>query len=77
MTDRILAEAPGDDCCKGMRHTGESKGVIKNIAGVDTYVATPPDGKAKGVLLYFADVWGPFYNNNKLLQDHFATQGTR
>lgn len=75
MTDKILAEAPGDDCCRGMKHFGESTGSIEKIGGVDTYVSSPPGGNGKAVLLFYADVWGPFYDNSKLLQDHFAGQG--
>lgn len=75
MTDKILAEAPGEQCCQGMKHSGAAKGKIEKIGGVDTYVATPAQGIGKAVILYFADVWGPFYDNSKLLQDHFAEQG--
>lgn len=75
MTDKILAEAPGDQCCQGMKHFGDPKGTIEEIAGVETYIASPPEGKAKAVLFYYADVWGPFYVNAKLLMDHFADQG--
>lgn len=76
MSDKILASAPGDQCCSGVQHFGEPKGTIEKIAGVDTYVVTPPQGQtSKGVILFYADVWGPLFINNKLIQDYFASQG--
>ncbi|KAH8113618.1 alpha/beta-hydrolase [Phellopilus nigrolimitatus] len=79
MTDKVLAQAPGDDCCKGVKHTGEPKGTIEKIAGLDTYIATPSylaaGQPAKGVILFYADVFGPLFINNKLIQDYFADQG--
>ncbi|THH09773.1 hypothetical protein EW145_g1784 [Phellinidium pouzarii] len=78
MTDKVLAQAPGDDCFRAVQHSGEPKGSIEKIAGVDTYVATPPQlsrgQPAKGVILFYADVYGPLFINNKLLQDYFAEQ---
>ncbi|EJC99879.1 alpha/beta-hydrolase [Fomitiporia mediterranea MF3/22] len=76
MADKVLAGEPGDDCCRGVRHFGEPKGKIEKIAGVDTYITAPPQGtRSKGVILFYADVWGPVFINNKLIQDYFATQG--
>lgn len=76
MSDKVLAQAPGDDCCSGVQHFGDPKGSIENIAGIETYIATPPSGLVtKGVILFYADVWGPMFINNKLIQDYFATQG--
>jgi hypothetical protein len=40
-------------------------------------MSEPPssaDGPKK-VVLFFADVCGPFYLNNQLLQDYFASRG--
>ncbi|KAH8113614.1 alpha/beta-hydrolase [Phellopilus nigrolimitatus] len=79
MTVNVLAQAPGDDCCKGVKHTGEPKGTIEKIGGLDTYIATPPylaaGQPAKGVILFYADNFGPLFINNKLIQDYFADQG--
>ncbi|KAH8118720.1 alpha/beta-hydrolase [Phellopilus nigrolimitatus] len=79
MTDNVLAQAPGDDCCKGVKHSGEPKGTIEKIAGLDTYIATPSylaaGQPAKGVILFYADVFGPLFINNELIQDYFAEQG--
>lgn len=71
-----LAGTPGEHCITGVRHFGEPTGTVEKIAGVDTYVSQPPQGQQpKAVVLFYADVWGPLYINNKLLQDYFASQG--
>lgn len=81
MASSVLAGAPGDCCFKGFKHTGEPVGKTITIAEVPTYLSEPPtgvpqqaDGK-KRVILYFADIYGPFYINGQLLQDHFASHG--
>ena len=80
MSDKILAQAPGDDCYRTVQHYGEPKGRVEKIGDIDTYIATPPTGTAsipaKGIILFYADVYGPLYINNKLLQDYFTERGT-
>lgn len=78
-TDSASLAGPMGDCCvKGMKHEGEPVGRIESIAGIETYISDPPVGTTgrKKVIIYFADVYGPFYINAKLLQDHFASHGT-
>ncbi|KAL5476438.1 hypothetical protein ACEPAI_3314 [Sanghuangporus weigelae] len=71
-----LAGEPGDACCCGVQHSGEPRGRIEKIAGVETYIAEPLQGqKSKGVILFYADVWCSMFINNKLIQDFFAAQG--
>lgn len=72
-----LAGPMGDCCVKGMKHEGEPVGRIENIAGFETYISDPPVGTTgqKKIIIYFADVFGPFYINAKLLQDYFASHG--
>ncbi|SPQ26366.1 70334634-0ffe-44a8-956d-b695947be566 [Thermothielavioides terrestris] len=54
---------------------GRAEGTWETIAGVETYISTPPEGKANGnVLLYFPDVWGMF-TNGLLVMDAFADAG--
>lgn len=74
MSDKQLALAPGDDCFRAVQHVGEPKGSIETIANVETYIATP-SGEPKGIIIFYADVYGPMYINNKLIQDYFAEQG--
>ncbi|KAF9559365.1 alpha/beta-hydrolase [Agrocybe pediades] len=73
----VLAGPPGDCCVQGVKHVGTSVGKEITIAGVKTYLSEPPasaTGPTK-VVLYFADIYGPFYDNAKLLQDYFASHG--
>ncbi|KAG9511763.1 dienelactone hydrolase, partial [Aureobasidium melanogenum] len=70
-----LAKPSGACCLKGTIHKGESRGSWIEVAGVETYIATPPAEKANGnILLYFPDVWGMF-PNGLLVMDAFADAG--
>lgn len=73
--DPILAK-PADLCCiKGAIHSGEPLGKIKQIGGVDTYVASPDPETANGnVILFFPDVFG-LYINSLLMMDAYAACG--
>jgi dienelactone hydrolase len=74
-SDNYLAKPSGACCLKGRLHKGESRGRWETIAGVETYITSPPPGKANGhVLLYFPDVWGMF-PNGLLVMDAFADAG--
>jgi hypothetical protein len=79
MTSPVLAGPPGDCCVKGVKHFGEPSGETITIAGVQTYISKPPPAKDsshdKKIILYLADVFGPFYVNAQLLQDYYASQG--
>jgi hypothetical protein len=70
-----MAKPSGDCCLKGTIHEGEARGNTVTIAGVDTYVSKPPEGKANGnIMLYFPDVYGLF-QNGFLIMDGFADAG--
>jgi hypothetical protein len=75
VTDPFLAK-PADLCClKGAIHSGEPLGQIKQIGGVDTYVATPDPKTANGnVILFFPDAFG-LYVNSLLMMDAYAAWG--
>ena len=73
----VLAGPPGDCCVQGVKHTGVPVGRVETIAGVETYISDAP-AKTTGptkVVLFFADVYGPLFENAKLLQDYFASHG--
>ena len=73
----VLAGPPGDCCVQGVKHTGVPVGRVETIAGVETYISDPP-AKTAGptkVILFFADVYGPLFNNARLLQDYSASNG--
>ncbi|KAF9457880.1 dienelactone hydrolase family-domain-containing protein [Collybia nuda] len=77
-TSPALAGPPGDCCFTGVKHTGTPVGTATTIAGVPTYVSNAKGhaaGAQKKVIMFFADVFGPFHNNNKLIQDYFAEHG--
>ncbi|KAI0066731.1 alpha/beta-hydrolase [Artomyces pyxidatus] len=70
--------SPGDCCIKTVQHTGDPRGVEETIGGVNTYVARPPGEQQDHydrIILYFANVYGPLYINNRLLMDFFSSQG--
>ncbi|KAJ7074765.1 Alpha/Beta hydrolase protein [Mycena amicta] len=71
-----LAKPYCEDCIKAVKHSGEPVGKTSTIAGVPTYISEPPSSEGpKKVVLFFADVYGPLYLNNQLIQDYFASHG--
>ena len=68
---------PCDDCFRTVPHIGTAVGRSEQIAGVETYVSEPPTATSgsKKILLYFSDVFSPFYINSQLIQDWFASKG--
>jgi hypothetical protein len=74
MTSPIIAEAPSGCCFTGFKHEGTPVGHEISLGGMQTYISklSKPTNK---ILLFFSDIMGPFYVNNKLLQDHFASNG--
>ncbi|KAJ7460767.1 Alpha/Beta hydrolase protein [Mycena latifolia] len=80
MSSPIIARSHCENCFTGVKHSGTAVGRTETIAGVDTYVSDPPSialvaGAPKKVLLFLADVYGPFFINCQLMQDYFASQG--
>lgn len=74
-----LAGTPGDCCFQGVKHTGIPTGKTVTIAGIPTYISESPKAaeaiEAKKIVLFFSDVHGSHFLNNKLIQDYFAEQG--
>ncbi|KAJ7580257.1 Alpha/Beta hydrolase protein [Mycena floridula] len=72
---------PMADCCfsPGVKHTGTAIGITTEIADVPTYLSEPPASSVgtgpKKVIFFFSDIHGPFFLNNQLLQDYFASHG--
>ncbi|KAJ7641619.1 Alpha/Beta hydrolase protein [Roridomyces roridus] len=77
MSSPTIAHPHSEDCFTGVKHSGTAVGKTETIAGVPTYVSDPPSSATgpKKIVLFLADVYGPFYLNNQLLQDYFAAQG--
>ena len=74
----VLAGPPGECCAKGFKHSGEPAGTTVTIADLRTYLSEPPTVQSEGpktVILFFSDIFGPYFLNNQLLQDYYASQG--
>lgn len=65
-----------EDCFKTVPHAGTPVGRSEIIAGVDTYISEPTATGQKKILLYFSDIFSPFYINSQLIQDWFASKGS-
>ena len=73
-----IANSPGQCCLKSVEHTGTARGTIEKIAGVDTYISRPANlGEDRRIILFFADVYGPFFLNSQLIMDYWASHGIR
>ncbi|TFY55287.1 hypothetical protein EVJ58_g8345 [Rhodofomes roseus] len=71
-----IARSPGDCCIKTVEHSGTAQGTIEKFAGVDTYVSRPAElSEQRRVILFFADVYGPFFLNSQLIMDYWASNG--
>lgn len=72
-----LADAPGECCStKTIEHIGNAQGSIETIAGIDTYISRPATlGECRNIILFFADVFGPFFLNSQLIMDYWASHG--
>ncbi|TFK21083.1 alpha/beta-hydrolase [Coprinopsis marcescibilis] len=72
----FLAGTCESQCLEGPKHVGIPKGETVTIAGVPTYVSKASAGHILDrVVFFFSDALGPFFINNQLLQDYFASQG--
>ena len=75
----VLAGPPRGCCFKGVKHFGEPSGETITIAGIQTYLSKPLRPKdsshEKKIILFLADVYGPFFINSQLLQDYYASRG--
>jgi len=77
-SDNVLAGPPSDCCLKSVQHEGKAGGEEVKIADVVSYVSHPAKAAEKShkrIILYFTDVFGPFYINNQLIMDYFSSHG--
>ncbi|KDQ51147.1 hypothetical protein JAAARDRAFT_41412 [Jaapia argillacea MUCL 33604] len=76
-TNKVLASPPAECCVRGVKHSGTPSGSTISLGGMETYVSEPKSGAqgVKRVILFFADVYGPLFLNNQLIQDYFASLG--
>lgn len=76
-----LAGPPGACCWSGIKHKGTPVGRVEMLGGLNTYISEPATGETatgshKKIVLFLADVYGPLFINNQLLQDFFTSCGT-
>ena len=45
-------------CVSGHLHQGNPEGIETEIAGLKTYIASPPDGSKDAAILYISDIFG-------------------
>ncbi|KAE9396574.1 alpha/beta-hydrolase [Gymnopus androsaceus JB14] len=80
-TNRTLAGPPGDCCFNTFAHDGTPVGTKITIADIPTYLSKPRSqaegsaGSPERIIIFLADVYGAFYQNNMLLQDFLAQNG--
>jgi hypothetical protein len=69
-----LAKPIEKNCLSGAKYAGTPGGKNFTIAGVPKHLATPRrPSKDKRVILFFSDVFRPFYENSFIVQVHFAS----
>jgi len=70
-----MASNPPSECCfTGFQHEGTPTGEIKKIDHIDTYFASPKDGKPDQAIIIVSDIFG-IYPNSQLIADNFAANG--
>jgi dienelactone hydrolase len=61
------------DCFRGGKATGDPRGTIKELYGLQTYIAEPPStSTSKSIIIFYTDAFGLELVNNKLLADAYA-----
>ncbi|KAK2595617.1 hypothetical protein QQS21_006664 [Conoideocrella luteorostrata] len=64
------------DCFRGQIHTGQPKGKVTKLYGLDSYVSEPAPGKSsKGIVVIIPDAFGWEFINIRILADHYAEKG--
>lgn len=57
-------------------HTGTPSGICKKVYGLDCYVAEPPTGSPKGIVVIVPDIFGWSFPNNRILADEYAKKAS-
>lgn len=71
-----MASLPPSNCCaQGFKHTGESKGKLIDLNGIETYVVGDEKNSSEKFLLFLTDVIGHKFINAQLIADEFAKAG--
>jgi len=62
-------------CLSGTIASGTPKGHVTTIGGLQTYVASPEDGKTTKSIVFIVDIFGWELKNTRLLADNYAKAG--
>ncbi|TKA72346.1 hypothetical protein B0A55_06766 [Friedmanniomyces simplex] len=59
-------------CATGSLHSGEAKGRLEKVHGLECYIADAPSGNPDGIIVIIPDAFGIALANNKILADEYA-----
>ena len=63
---------PCKDCASGTLHEGTPTGVVESIHGQQTYIANPPSGDPRAIIVIIPDAFGWRLPNSRILADNYA-----
>jgi len=72
----MTASMPCKDCVSGTLHDGTPTGTVTTLHGLPTYVAEPPSGSPKGIIVIIPDAFGWELSNTRVLADRYAKRGS-
>ncbi len=72
----MASSMPCKDCISGTLHAGTPTGRVTTLHGLPTYVADPPSGSPKGIIVIIPDAFGWEFTNNRVLADSYAKKGS-
>lgn len=71
----MAASMPCRDCATGTLHEGTPKGRVETVHGLPTYIAEPPSGTPKAIIVIIPDAFGWELPNSRVLADSYAEKG--
>ena len=63
------------DCVTGTLHGGTPTGTVTTLHGLPVYVAEPPSGVPKAIIVILSDAFGWELPNTRVLADSYAKKG--
>jgi dienelactone hydrolase len=70
----MAASMPCKNCVSGL-YDGTPTGTVTTLHGLPTYVAEPPSGSPKGIIVIIPDAFGWELSNTRVLADRYAKRG--
>ncbi|GAB7347507.1 hypothetical protein MBLNU459_g4409t1 [Dothideomycetes sp. NU459] len=70
-----MSGLPKQCCATGSLHTGTPTGRVDKVHGLNCYIAEPPSGTPKGIVVIIPDIFGWELPNNRILADEYAKKG--